>query len=145
MKSVLNHLILKTASFTLPLLVLSGCGGDGSTPESASRMFVQSAYSGDTKTMFALLGYDRATPKNDEQIKDLKNMKGKLSSMSAEMLRDTRARGGIKEVKATERKCDENMEECEMTVVVSYNKDPKTDTEHVKVVKRSGSWMPVLL
>ena len=60
MKSVLSHLILKTASFTLPMLTLSGCGGDGSTPESASQMFVQSAYSGDTKTMFALLEIGRA-------------------------------------------------------------------------------------
>ena len=129
----------------LSALALPGCGGDGSTPESAASQFVESIYSGDTQRAFELLGFDREVPKTDSQLRDLREVKGKLSSASAEMARDTRARGGLKEVSALGRKCDEKLAACEVTVKVTYRKDPREDTEHVKVARQGGSWRPVLL
>ncbi len=145
MKSLrLRRLALCASIAALSCAALLGCD-DGSTPESAATQLVESAYSGDTQRMFALLGYDREVPKTDKALDDLREVKGKLSSMSAEMARDTRARGGLKEVTASEKKCDEKVTSCEVTVKVSYRKDPKVDTEHVRVARQGGSWKPVLL
>ncbi|GEM_PF-4120360 len=145
MKGLRCQAVCAALAALLSAFALQGCGGDGSTPESAASQFVESIYAGDTQKAFALLGFDREVPKTDSQLKDLREVKGKLSSASAEMARDTRARGGLKEVSATGRKCDEKLTACEVTVKVTYRKDPKEDTEHVKVAKQGGSWRPVLL
>jgi hypothetical protein len=145
MKASLRSTIRAAAAALAAAAILGGCGEDVGTPESAAADFVKSAYAGDVATMFSLLGYDRHVPRTDEQLKDFNEMKGKLRSMSAEMLRDTRSRGGLREVKAVSRKCDEKVTSCEITVKVTYRKDPREDVEHVKVAKDGRVWRPVLL